>query len=309
MNTKYISMEKILNKDYKEFISSHKKVIIEDIEIDIGIHKNIKILQPDDFTLETNTVWSFPSRGKWATHYLNAKYRGNWPPQVARNLILRYSKEGDIVLDAFAGSGTSIIECKLTGRKGVGIDINREAVMLIRDRLNFNSLNNDFLEQKTFLGDARNLNLIKNNSINLIISHPPYANIISYTKNSKTKPSGDLSKVRSIDEFCDEMEKVAKEFFRVLKPNSYCAILMGDTRRYKHQVPISFRIMQAFLNIGFILKENIIKLQHNTTTAPLWAKLSIKSNFLLLMHEQLFIFRKPDKEEEISTLKESMKWW
>ena len=309
MSTKYIGMEKILDKDYKKFISTHKNVTIEDIKLDIGMHKNIKVLEPDNFTLETNTVWSFPGRGKWATHYLNAKYRGNWPPQVARNLILRYSKTGDIVLDAFAGSGTSIIECKLTGRKGVGVDINRDAVMLIRDRLHFNSLKNDFLEQKTFSGDARNLNLIKNNTINLIISHPPYANIISYTKNSNNKPDGDLSKVHSIDEFCGEMDKIAKEFFRVLKPNSYCAILMGDTRRHKHQVPISFRVMQSFLNTGFILKESIIKIQHNTTTAPLWAKLSIKSNFLLLMHEHLFVFRKQDIEEKASTLKESMKWW
>ncbi|HEC91681.1 MAG TPA: DNA methylase, partial [Candidatus Atribacteria bacterium] len=61
----------------------------------MGNHNKIKILQPENFELETTTIWSFPDRGKWATHYLNAKYRGNWAPQVARNLILRYSNEGD----------------------------------------------------------------------------------------------------------------------------------------------------------------------------------------------------------------------
>lgn len=59
---------------------------------------------------------------------------------------------------------------------------------------------------------------------------------------------------------------VTKEFYRVLKPRKYCAIFMGDTRRQKHKVPNSFRVMQAFLEIGFALKENIIKLQHNTQT-------------------------------------------
>ena len=309
MNTSHIRMQEISKKDYENFVSTHKKIIVEDVELELGGRKEIKELQPKDFELETTTVWSFPGRGKWATHYLNSKYRGNWAPQVARNLILRYSKEGDTVLDAFAGSGTTIIECKLTGRKGIGVDINREALMVVRDRLNFGSLKKDFPEQKTFLGDARNLNLIKDGSIDLVATHPPYANIISYTKNSNHKQDGDLSKVVSIDEFCGEIEGVAGEFFRVLKPGGYCAVLMGDTRRHKHQVPISFRVMQSFLGKGFVLKESIVKVQHNTKTAPLWAKMSVKNNFLLLMHEHLFVFRKPTDEEKNTEVKESMKWW
>jgi len=303
-----IQMEEVTDKDYKSFVSKHKKIVIEDTELEIGNHNEIKILQPENFELETTTIWSFPSRGKWATHYLNAKYRGNWAPQVARNLILRYSKEGDTVLDAFVGSGTTLIECKLTGRKGIGIDINKESLILTRNRLNFDSLGT-FPEQKTFLGDARNLNLIKDESIDLIATHPPYASIISYTKNSNHKQDGDLSKVHSVEEFCEEMKKVAKEFFRVLKPNKFCAILIGDTRRHKHEVPISFRTMQSFLDVGFILKENIIKAQHNTKTAPLWKNMSIKNNFLLLAHEHLFIFRKPEKDEKLIQFKESIKWW
>ena len=307
--TKYIGMKEITHKDYLAFVRKHKKVIIEDTELEIGNYNKIKQLQPTDFKLEITTVWSFPKRGDWATHYLNAKYRGNWAPQVARNLILRYSKKGDVVLDAFVGSGTTLIECKLTGRKGIGVDINKEAVILTRDRLNFHTLNDDFPEQKTYVGDARNLNLIDDENIDLIATHPPYASIISYTKNSNHKEEGDLSKVHSVDEFCKEMKKVAQEFFRVLKPGKFCAILIGDTRRHKHQVPISFRVMQSFLDVGFILKENIIKIQHNTKTAPLWEKMSIKSNFLLLMHEHLFVFRKPERREKLNKFKESMKWW
>ncbi len=302
-------MREITDADYKKFVQKHKKIVIEETELEIGNHNNIKTLQPEEFEQEVTTVWSFPNRGKWATHPLNARYRGNWAPQVARNIILRYSNEGDTVLDSFVGSGTTLIECKLTKRRGIGVDVNEEALILTRDRLNFNTLTNNFLEQKTYLGDARKLDFIKNESIDLIATHPPYASIISYTKNSNHTGDGDLSKVRSISEFCNEMSKVAKEFYRVLKPNKYCAILMGDTRRHKHQVPISFRVMQAFLDQGFILKENVLKVQHNTKTAGLWQKKSIESNFLLLMHEHLFIFRKPDKEEKISEIGESIKWW
>jgi DNA modification methylase len=297
----------ITDVEYRKFIENHSYVIIENTKIEIGKPKKVKLLQPKDFKLETTTVWSFPKRGDWATHYLNAKYRGNWAPQVARNLILRYSNEGDIVLDAFVGSGTTLIETKLTNRRGIGVDINEDAIMLTRDRLRFSSLNDNFLEQKTYVGDARHMNFLKDNSIDLIATHPPYVNIIPYTKNSNKNVDGDLSKIHSLDEFCGEMGKVAKEFYRVLKPNRYCAILIGDTRRHKHVVPVSFRIMQVFLNNGFVLKEDIIKVQHNTKMASVWSKKSVQSNFLLLMHEHLFVFRKPESGEDLKDLSESYK--
>jgi len=73
--------------------------------------------QPEQFKLEETTIWSFEERGSWATH--KGDYRGNCPPQVPRNLILKYTNEGDIVLDSFCGSGTTMIETKLLNRKGV----------------------------------------------------------------------------------------------------------------------------------------------------------------------------------------------
>lgn len=150
---------------------------------------------------------------------------------------------------------------------------------------------------------------INDETIDLIATHPSYASIIKYTKKSNATIKGDLSKVSSIDEFVFEMRKVAAEFFRVLKSGKYCAILIGDTRRNKHHVPISFRVMQSFLDVGFILKESIIKIQHNMKTTPLWNKQSVKYNFLLISHEHLFIFRKPEKNEKINKYKESIKWW
>ena len=85
--------------------------------------------EPEKFELETNTVWSFPDRGDWATH--SGKYRGNWSPYIPRNLILRYTREGETVLDQFAGSGTTLVEAKLLNRNCIGVDINPDAIDLI----------------------------------------------------------------------------------------------------------------------------------------------------------------------------------
>ena len=239
-------------------------------------------LQPENFELETNTVWAFPNRGKWATH--DAKYRGNWSPYIPRNVILRYSSEGDTVLDQFVGGGTTAVEAKLTGRNFIGFDINPAAVELTQKKLDFEY--NTSAEISVKLGDARKLKL-SDDSIDLICTHPPYADIINYSDGI----DGDLS-LLSINPFLTEMGTVAEECYRVLQKDKFCAILMGDTRKKGMVQPLAFETMQLFELAGFKLKEIIIKEQHNCKATGYWKTNSIKYNFLLLAHEYLFVFKK-----------------
>ncbi len=245
-------------------------------------------LQPEKFELETTTLWSFPERGKWATHQPN--FRGNWAPQIPRNLILRYSKPKDLVLDQMCGCGTTLIECKLTGRNAIGLDINPKMVETTKNNLKFD-VGEDVpkVEITAKEGDARNLKDVKDNSIDLIVTHPPYADIIKY---SDGKIEGDLSNIHDIDKFYDEMKKVSAECYRVLKPKKYCGILIGDTRRKTYFISIAYQVMQGFLGVGFKLKEDVIKHQWNCTTTPYWSQKSKDYNFLLIMHEHLFVFEK-----------------
>ena len=122
----------------------------------------------------------------------------------------------------------------------------------------------------------------------MICTHPPYSNIIRYSDNIH----GDLSQL-DIDDFLKKIRFVATECFRVLKSNKNCAILMGDTRRKKHIIPLGFRVMDIFINSGFALKEIIIKQQHNCKSNSYWYTRSIEQDFLLIKHEYLFVFRKP----------------
>lgn len=240
------------------------------------------LMQPENFELETNTVWAFPDRGKWATH--DAKYRGNWSPYIPRNVILRYSQEGDTVLDPFVGGGTTAVEAKLTNRNFVGFDINPEAVGLSRQKCDFpfDTTATSIIEA----ADARKLPL-NDNSIDLICAHPPYADIIHYSEDIE----GDLS-LLPIKEFLFEMGKVADELFRVLKKGKFCAILMGDMRKQGMVQPLAFETMRVFELAGFKTKEIIIKEQHNCKATGYWKTNSIKFNFLLLAHEYLFVFKK-----------------
>jgi DNA modification methylase len=142
------------------------------------VEKKIKKWEPDDFELEMNTVWSFPDRGSWATH--DSKWRGNWSPYIPRNLLLRYSSEGDLVLDQFAGGGTTLVEAKLLNRNIIGVDVNPDALERCREKIDFEYGNSG--QVYLYKGDARNLDFVSDEKIDFICTHPPYANIIEYSE-------------------------------------------------------------------------------------------------------------------------------
>lgn len=260
--------------------------------------KRITSWEPKEFKRERTTVWSFKGRGNWATH--DGRYRGNWSPYIPRNVIIRYSQPGEVVLDQFVGGGTSAVEAKLLGRLCIARDINPSAILVAKQNLLFEPPARplgsvELIEPVMSVGDACCLSGIADESVDLILTHPPYAGIIDYSASVE----GDLSKLSPSD-FVREMGIVARECFRVLKPGRQCAVLIGDGRKEKHVVPTGFETILAFLNAGFRLRELVIKRQHNCKSTGFWYKSSVKHNFLLLAHEYLPIFDKPGQENGVS---------
>lgn len=105
--------------------------------------------------------------------------------------------------------------------------------------------------------------------------------------------------------FLDALELALREMYRVLKPSRFCAILVGDTRKGQHYIPLSYFVLQRCLKTGFALKKEIIKTQHNTTYAPRWSANAKHYKFYLIMHEHLFVFRKPALNEDTSRIRYS----
>lgn len=256
-------------------------------------------LQPktENFSPEKTTVWDFPERGNWATH--KPDYRGNFAPQIPRNVILNYSEESNLVLDPMVGSGTTLIEARLLNRNAIAYDINEKAVNITSERIRFEIDNNS--NQVVKLGNAQKL-AEKDDSIDLIVTHPPYLNLVAY---SDGKNPDDFSSISGIPKFLDALEIALREMYRVLKPDHFCAILIGDTRKGQHYIPLSHFVLQRCLRTGFVLKEEIIKTQHNTTHGPRWSASAKHFKFYLIMHEHLFIFRKPSSNEDLSRIRYS----
>lgn len=190
------------------------------------------------------------------------------------------------MLDQFAGGGTTLVEAKLLNRDIIGVDCNDDAINRCKEKIDF-----DYTpaQGKVYLykGDARDLWFQSDESVDLICTHPPYANIIKYSDGILE----DLSQL-NVRDFLEEMKPVAAESYRVLKKDKFCAVLMGDTRQKGCMIPMSFDVMKIFQDAGFTLKELIIKEQHNCKATGYWKTNSIKYNFLLIAHEYLFVFKK-----------------
>jgi len=275
---------------------------VEEREMRLKIPRKEKIVewQPPRFRIQRETCWSFEDRGSWAVH--QGDYRGNWSPYVPRSLINLYSNEGDIVLDPFVGGGTTLIETWLTNRRGFGIDINPLAIATTNSRIQemFEksiedpriSLNEDLIPT-VIKGDSRKLKDhlrklgVPENSVRLVCAHPPYLNSLRYTATI----GEDLSHIPNPNEFCDQLQLIAKQIFDLLAEDGICAVLIGDVRKNKEVMPIGFLVMNRFLRENFRLKEIIIKAQHKDSSTRFYYTKRDKLDFLL-GHEYLFIFRK-----------------
>lgn len=188
------------------------------------------------------------------------------------------------MLDQFLGSGTTLIEAKLLGRNAIGVDINPDSIKLSNSNLHFtcSEISKIFIRE----GNARKLSFIKDHSMDLICTHPPYANIIRYSKDNKE----DISHL-SYTDFLFALSEVAEESFRVLKDKGICAFMIGDIRKNGHVLPLGMYSMQKFIDAGFILKEIVVKEQHNCRSADYWE--GREHNFLMLAHEYIFVLEKP----------------
>lgn len=236
-----------------------------------------------NYSLQKTSVWSFPNRGSWATH--KGDYRGNWSPHIPRNLILKYTDENDLVLDCFVGSGTTMIECKELNRNGIGIDINPAAISITKQRTSYQSNKNSTLN--IYLANAKKMDCITDNSIDFICTHPPYADIIRYSDSILD----DIS-LHNYNDFLLEMHRVAEECYRVLKPNRYCSFMIGDIRKNGNVIPLGFKLMEEFSKSKFILKEIIIKEQHNCKYTSYWLNNDSMKRMYLLAHEYIFVMKK-----------------
>ena len=285
LKTKTIERTKYYLKRLIKSLSEKKTGKINDLNLN-------RWKEYDD--LITDSLWIFDKRDTSGMH--RAGYWGNFIPQIPNQLLRRFTKKGEWILDPFLGSGTTLIECKRLGRNGVGIEINSKVAKSTEELIK-KERNPDKIKTKVIRGDSSKVSLttelkkLKTNSFQFAILHPPYWDIIKFSNNKN-----DLSNAESVESFLKMFGDVAQNVHSVLHSKRYCAVVIGDKYESGEWIPLGFYVMQVMIKKGFKLKSTIVKNFDQTTAKrnqkELWRYRALAGGFYIFKHEYIFLFQK-----------------
>jgi DNA modification methylase len=241
----------------------------------------------------TDSLWIIPERDKSGKH--DGFYHGNFIPQIPHQLILRYTKAGDVVFDPFVGSGTTAYEAESLGRHFIGVDIQPELINHVKskvDNKNYFSelIAGDSTDGNVFSNISEFLNKKKRSNIQLAILHPPYADIVKFSSSDK-----DLSNTKSLKEFLSKFSDVVKNTISILEKNRYLAIVIGDKYSKGEWIPLGFYCLYEAQKLGLILKSIIIKNMEGNRAKQnkqgIWKYRALSNDYYIFKHEYILIFK------------------
>jgi 16S rRNA G966 N2-methylase RsmD len=244
--------------------------------------------------IKTDSLWIMDRRDSTGVH--TAGYWGNFIPQIPNQMLKRYTKKGDWVLDTFAGCGTTLIESQRLGRNCIGIELQDNVAQKARELVS--SEHNKFgTISEIATGDSTTIDLKSilhkhhQKTVQMLIMHPPYFDIIKFSNDPR-----DLSNAGTIDNFLEMMNKVVDNASAVLEKGRYFALVIGDKYSKGEWIPLGFLTMNEILKRGFILKSIIVKNFEETlgkrNQKELWRYRALVGGFYIFKHEYIFLFKK-----------------
>jgi len=221
--------------------------------------------------LQPTTLWDYPSQHYGDDVQGDPNYRGATPSYVIWNLLQRYTKPSELVVDCFCGSGTTLDVARDLKRRALGYDVHPT-------------------RKDIFRVDARKLPPELTDKVDFVFIDPPYSTHIDYGPDPR-----DIGKLDAKDgKYYDAMEQVIREIHRILKPGKCWALYISDS--YVHGQgfhPLGFELFDRARKVGFEPLDIISVTRHNKTLEMgNYRKAAEDGNFFLRGFNYLFIFRK-----------------
>jgi len=247
----------------------------------------------------TDSLWLIPERDRSGAHL--ADYHGNFVPQIPFQAMRRFTKRGDVVLDAFLGSGTTLIECRRLGRHGIGVELKAELAKQAAERIASQG-NRYQVKTEVVTADScdtaktpgvisQSLETIGKDSVQLAILHPPYHSIIRFSDRAD-----DLSNCPTVDEFQKMFGRAVDVVTPFLDIGRYLVLVIGDMYAGSEWIPLGFRCMNEIMERGYTLKSIVVKdMQGNRAKRNLeniWRYRALVGGFYIFKHEYVMFFRK-----------------
>lgn len=210
------------------------------------------------------------------------------------------NKDNSVILDCFAGSGSTLLAGLLKNMKVIGTDINPEYKKIFQDRLpkyDFFDKNKDNYEY--LIENAKNLSKkIKPNSVDLCITSPPYWDILNRKRTADNKKNvnygespDDIGNISDYNEFLNELGIIIGEVHKTLKEKGYFILNVMDLRKKSTFYPLHIDAINLAKHVGFSLEDIIIWDRQNeyNNMRPLGYPYKFIIN---KVHEYLLILRK-----------------
>lgn len=230
------------------------------------------------------------------------KHPAMFPSALAERLIECFTNEQSrVILDPFAGVGSTLVAAKELGKDAIGIEISPEFAKIAETRANQGHLFQEKTDVKIHVADSRDLAAyVPANSVDMVITSPPYWDILLEKRTADYKESrdygdtqADLGKIRDYDEFLQQLCKVFVQVYDAIKPKGYCCVVVMDLRKKNRFYPYHMDISRIMCEIGFILDDIVIwdRGQEYNNLRPLGYPSVFRVNRI---HEFILIFQKPE---------------
>ena len=224
--------------------------------------------------------WLKNQLGVWEFNYEKRDVRdkavhpATYPISLPRRLIEQFTHQGELVVDPFVGSGSTLLAARDVGRNAVGFDLFKKYVRLCRQRLDET---HDLLVNTTQLAlhdDAKNItNYLDEESISLIVTSPPYSNLLNRKRKNKSRRDRDNDQLGKVEQYSqdprdlgtmplDKYTKSIGDIFESLLPmlryKAHCVINVPDMWWENKRITIHVSLIEELRTRGYELRNIII---------------------------------------------------
>jgi DNA modification methylase len=268
------------HEDVKEYLTVRETQTIYSSKIDISYQRTCQC-KPTHINCQTPKDWIKSQLGVWQFTYEKRDIRNRqlhpatFPISLAKKVIELFSHRGELVLDPFVGSGTTLVAAQDCGRNAIGFDLKKEYADLCRQRLGQSSLFGD-TKQLAIQDDAFNIPAyLAEETVKLIFTSPPYANLLNRARKNKSR-RGDERKneqylkveqysqdprdlgTMSLEKYTEEMGDIYERLLPLLKPKGHCVINVPDMWWENQRITIHIALVEELRKRGYELRNIII---------------------------------------------------
>ena len=253
---------------------------IEYKKLDIATNRTCEC-EPSHINCLTAKDWIKCQLGVWQFYYEGrdirdkTKHPATYPIALARRCIELFSHRGELVLDPFLGSGTTLVAARDTERNAVGFDIHPDYIALTQQRLIQKTLFGE-TQQIPVLDDARNIpQYLSEESIACVVTSPPYANLLNRKRKNKSRRSDERKNEQyekieqysqrpedlgtlDLDAYSQAMAEIFKGILPLIRKKGHCVINVPDMWWENQRITIHIAVVEALRSVGYELRNTII---------------------------------------------------